>query len=131
MAAKETPEAVRLDRWLWAARLFKTRALAAAAVAGGKVHVDGSPAKASRRLRGGERIALTRGEERMELDVAAVAERRGPAAVAQALYRETEQSAAAREARREERRFARRSAPAGRPEKRDRRRLAALKRGRD
>lgn len=128
MSGDETP-AVRLDRWLWAARLFRTRSLAAAAVAGGKVHVDGGAAKPGRRLRGGERLSLTRGEERMELEVRALAARRGPAAVAQTLYEETPASVAARAAARETRRLESRAAPAGRPGRRDRRRLAALKRG--
>jgi len=128
MVAPETPS-VRLDRWLWAARLFKTRSLAAKAVAGGKVHVDGHAAKPARRIAGGERLVVTKGPERLELDVEALAEKRGPAAVARTLYTETPQSIERRERHREQRRLAARAAPARRPERRDRRRLAEIKRG--
>lgn len=122
-------KAVRLDRWLWAARFFKTRAQATQAVVGGKVHVEGAAVKPGRRLRTGERLVVTRGRQRFEILVCALAERRGPAAAAQALYRETEASVAAREAARKTRELTR-SEPAKRPGKRDRRQLAAWKRGR-
>lgn len=122
---------VRLDLWLWAARLFKTRRLATEAVSGGRVHLDGKPARPGKRLHGGERLSVTRGEERIELTVCALSARRGPAAVARTLYTESEASMAAREALREQRRLQPRAAPAKRPAKRDRRRLSALKRGRD
>ncbi len=72
-------ETVRLDKWLWAARFYKTRSLAQAACAGGKVDVNGQAAKPSRALRAGDRIHLTMGEWRRELVVAALSERRGPA----------------------------------------------------
>jgi len=128
MVSPETPS-VRLDRWLWAARLFKTRSLAAQAVAGGKVHVDGRPAKPARRIAGGERLVVTKGPERPELDVEGLAEKRGPASVARTLYTETPESIERRERHREQRRLAARAAPARRPERRDRRRLAEIKRG--
>ncbi len=120
---------VRLDRWLWAARLFKTRALATEAVSGGKVYVDGQPAKPARRLRGGERLRVTRGSGHLECEVRRVAHKRGPAAVARTLYEETPDSIAARERQREQRRLVARAAPARRPDRRDRHRLSALKRG--
>jgi len=123
------PEAfVRLDLWLWAARLFKTRRLATEAASGGKVRLDGEPAKPGKRLQGGERLSITKGEERIELTVRALSARRGPAAVARTLYEESEASIAEREARREQRRLQPRAAPVKRPQKRDRRKLAGLKR---
>jgi ribosome-associated heat shock protein Hsp15 len=79
-------EAVRLDRWLWAARFYKSRSLAQAACAGGKVDVNGQAAKPSRAVRVGDRLRLTVGEWRRELVVRALAERRGPAGEARALY---------------------------------------------
>ncbi len=79
-------DGVRLDRWLWAARFYKTRGLAQAACAGGKVDVNGQAAKPSRLLRVGDRLRITQGEWRRELRVLALEERRGPASVARALY---------------------------------------------
>lgn len=119
----EVPERVRIDKWLWAARFFKTRRLAAEAVEGGKVHVDGARIKPSRALRGGERLEIRRGHERLEVEVLALSDRRGPASVAQALYRETAESLAARTAAAEQRRLAAVVSPesAGRPDKRARR----------
>jgi len=117
---------VRLDKWLWAARLLKTRGLAAEAVRGGRVHVDGERAKPSRAVRIGDRVELTKGEGlRIEVVVRGVSGRRGPAAVAAQLYEETPESRAARERHAAERRFAAPPAPVagGRPTKRDRRRL--------
>lgn len=122
---------MRLDLWLWAARLFKTRRLATEAVSGGRVRLDGEPARPGKSLHGGERLSVTKGEERIELTVLALSARRGPAAVARTLYEESAASVAAREARREQRRLQPRTAPPKRPGKRDRRRLAALKRDRD
>lgn len=78
--------AVRLDRWLWAARFFKSRGLAHEACAGGKVDVDGQAAKPSRMVRVGARLHVTLGEWRRELVVLALSERRGPASEARALY---------------------------------------------
>ncbi|MGA7966145.1 MAG: S4 domain-containing protein [Gammaproteobacteria bacterium] len=124
-------DSVRLDLWLWAARLFKTRRLATEAVSGGRVHLDGEPAKPGKRLQGGEHLSVTKGEERIELRVCKLSARRGPAAAARTLYEESQASIAAREALREQRRLQPRVAPTKRPEKRDRRRLAALKRDRD
>jgi ribosome-associated heat shock protein Hsp15 len=95
---------VRLDVWLWAARFFKTRALAKQAADGGKVEVNGATGKPSR-AHAGDRLRITRAEERFEIDVIALAEQRGPASVAQTLYRETPDSAAARAAAAEMRRL--------------------------
>jgi ribosome-associated heat shock protein Hsp15 len=118
--------AVRIDKWLWAARFYKTRSAATDAVAGGRVHVGGVRVKPSREVRVGETVEITLGPVRRTVVVADLAERRGPASVAQTLYAETAESVAAREAVAAERRLA---APifGARPTKLDRRRLDALR----
>lgn len=88
---------MRLDRWLWAARLFKTRALANEAVAGGRVHVGGQRAKSSREVRVGDELEVVAGPVRRTVVVRGLAERRGPAREAALLYEETADSVAARE----------------------------------
>jgi ribosome-associated heat shock protein Hsp15 len=118
---------VRLDRWLWAARFFKTRAVAQQAIAGGHVHLNGQRVKAARAVRPGDRLAITRGEERFELQVLALAARRGPASVARGLYEETEASLAARSAAQQlHRDTAGTRPPLSRPDKRDRRRIISF-----
>ena len=118
-------EAVRIDKWLWAARFYKTRSAATDAVAGGHVHVGGARVKPSRELRVGETVEVTHWHVRRIVLVTALGERRGPASVAATLYDETPESIAAREQLALERRSAPRAA--GRPSKIDRRRLDALK----
>ena len=124
-------EGVRLDKWLWAARLFKTRSLAAEATAAGRVRVNGIVAKASRELRLGDELALREtGFERV-LHVRGLSAVRGPAPVAQTLYEETPQSQQARQRAAEARRLGVEPALAqqqGRPTKRDRRDLAQWQR---
>lgn len=124
-------EGVRLDKWLWAARLFKTRSLAAEAAAAGRVRVNGIVAKASRELRVGDELALREtGFERV-LHVRGLSSVRGPAPVAQTLYEETAQSLQARQRAAEARRHGVEPALAqlqGRPTKRDRRDLAQWQR---
>jgi ribosome-associated heat shock protein Hsp15 len=121
---------VRVDKWLWAARLAKTRALAAEAVKGGRVEVNGQRVKPAKEVRPGDRLEITSGPYRREVVVLALAERRGPASEAALLYEETPQSVAAREQLAAERRLAAPAPqPGGRPTKRDRRRLDA-RRGR-
>lgn len=118
---------VRLDKWLWAARFFKTRALAAEEADKGRVQLNGANAKPAREVRVGDRIRLRQGVVEREVDVLALATVRGPAPVAQALYAETPESTAARERAAAARRLAPEPAAAleqGRPTKRDRRRLA-------
>jgi ribosome-associated heat shock protein Hsp15 len=116
---------VRLDKWLWAARFFKTRGLAQEAIEGGRVTVDGERPKVARLLRNGERVRVRIGDVEREVVVRGLSDRRGSASTAQALYEETSDSIAAREdARERRRRFAEPgSTIAGRPTKRDRRRL--------
>ena len=126
-----TVERVRIDKWLWAARFFKTRGAATEAVLGGHVQVNGARVKPARDVVVGDRLEITKAQERWTVEVAGLADRRGPASVAQSLYEETPESAAERQKRRDERRLAR---PIGadlseRPTKRDRRRLDALRRG--
>jgi ribosome-associated heat shock protein Hsp15 len=122
---------VRIDKWLWAARFFKTRGAATEAVTGGHVHVNGERVKPARDVKVGDRLEIRRGQQRFTVVVTGLAERRGPASAAAELYEETPESIAEREKRREERRLAK---PLGadlsaRPTKRDRRRLDALRRG--
>jgi ribosome-associated heat shock protein Hsp15 len=125
-----TMDGVRIDRWLWAARFFKTRSLAATAVLGGRVHVGGERVKPSKLVHEGDVLEITRGTQRFTVKVVALAQQRGPATIAQTLYEETEDSRAAREQHALERRFTRAlGADLGaRPTKQDRRRLDALRR---
>ena len=116
---------VRVDKWLWAARFFKTRGLAQEAIDLGRVLVEGERVKTARMLRLGERIELRTGEIERVVIVRGLSDQRGPAPVAQQLYDETAESITAREAARERRRLF--GEPAheieGRPTKRDRRAL--------
>ena len=121
-------DGVRVDKWLWAARLLKTRALAAEAVKGGRVHVNGRAIKPSKDIRPGDELELTARDWRITVVVRGTAERRGPAKEAQLLYEETPESIAERERHAAERRLAPPPAPSGpRPTKRDRRRLQAAR----
>lgn len=116
---------MRLDKWLWAARFFKTRTLATDAINGGKVQVNGARIKAARELKVDERLEISNGEVRWEVIVKALSDKRGPASEARLLYEETEASAKNREAQRDNRKL--QADPAadlqGRPTKRDRRQL--------
>jgi len=98
-----SPVKVRLDKWLWAARFFKTRSLAKAAIEGGKVHCNGQRVKVAREISVGEALTIRRGWDKLEVQVLALAERRGSAAAAALLYAETRASQAAREQRAAER----------------------------
>lgn len=124
--------AVRIDKWLWAARLVKTRALAVDAIRGGRVKLNGAPAKPSKDVKPGDEIEFSQGVIRITARVNGTAERRLPASEAQHLYTETEESRTEREARIAEMKMTR---PQGvdrnaRPTKRDRRQFEKL-RGRD
>lgn len=117
---------LRIDRWLWCARFYKTRSAAAEAVKGGHVRVNGQRAKAARLVKVGDRLAVTRDETEYELTVAAIPARRGPAPEARCCYVESEASAERRRARAEEgamERLGRRAPTQGRPDKRTRRLL--------
>ena len=89
---------IRLDRWLWAARLFKTRALAARAIAAGKVQVNGARAKAAKAVHAGDRVRVRKAPYEFQLVVRGLSERRGPASEAAVLYEETAESRAVRDA---------------------------------
>lgn len=131
-SAPAADEGVRLDKWLWAARFFKTRNLAAEAIAGGHVHLNGDKAKASRQPKVGDRLRIRTVAAEFEVVVLDVSDRRGPASEAQQLYRETDESVAARARHRE----AQALAPVfdhpdakGRPTKKWRRQLHKFERG--
>lgn len=117
----------RADVWLWAARFFRTRSLAKQAIDGGRIDVNDAGCKPAKALRVGDRLKIGRGEERLEVEVLALSDRRGPAGVAQALYRETAASRVAREAAREQHRLVGASGPVKRPDKQARRELRRLK----
>lgn len=121
----EVENRVRLDKWLWAARFFKTRALASEAVSGGKVHLQGRRIKPSRLVRLDDCFEIRRGYERFEVIVTGLSERRGSAVEAQTLYRETEASAARRAEETEKRRLAALARPRSerRPDKKQRRQI--------
>jgi ribosome-associated heat shock protein Hsp15 len=116
---------MRVDKWLWTARLFKTRALAATAVKGGRVHVGGVAVKPSREVSPGDELKITIGTTQRTVIVRGGAERRVSAAEAAKLYHETEQSVAERERQAELRRLGAPVDLGGRPTKRDRRRYDA------
>jgi ribosome-associated heat shock protein Hsp15 len=119
------PDQVRLDKWLWAARFFKTRPLAVAAIEGGKVQVEGQRAKPGRNVRAGSRIAIRKEGLEWDVEVLGVSRQRGPAPQAALLYREEEASRLHRERLLGERREAGAAAgrPGERPTKRDRRQI--------
>jgi ribosome-associated heat shock protein Hsp15 len=116
---------VRIDKWLWAARFFKTRALAARACDLGRIQCHGQPAKPARDVRIGDMLRVTNDGGEFEVEVLLLSEIRGPASVAQTLYRETETSKESRQKAAAERKALRQfeELPAGRPSKRDRRHI--------
>lgn len=123
--ASSTP--VRADVWLWAARFFKTRSLAKQAIDGGKIDLNDGSCKPAKVVYVGDVFRIGRGEERLEVEVLALSEKRGSASVAQALYRESEASIAARDAAKAQRKLVGAMAPPGRPDKQARRELRRLK----
>jgi ribosome-associated heat shock protein Hsp15 len=116
---------VRIDKWLWAARFFKTRALAARACDLGRVQSNGQPAKPAREVRNGNMLRVTNDGGDFEVEVLLLSELRGPASVAQTLYRETDASRELRQKVAAERKAMHQfeELPAGRPSKRDRRHI--------
>jgi ribosome-associated heat shock protein Hsp15 len=129
MASGDITRCMRLDKWLWAARFFKTRALATAAISGGKVHVNGERVKPARRIMPGENLTVQKGPYRFGVTVTGLASHRRPAAEARTLYTESASSMAARHSLQEECRLQGR--PAGqterRPDKRTRRLIHKFK----
>ena len=124
----ESAPSVRLDLWLWAARFFKTRSLAKQAIEAGRVEVGGQAVKPSRGVKVGEKLSVRRGDERFEVEVLGLSDKRGSAPVAQALYVESPESVAARAAEREKKRLEATGyrAPLTKPDKRARRLIQAL-----
>ena len=128
----ESPRAaasLRVDKWLWCTRFYKTRSIAQDAVEGGHVQVNGERVKAARPIKVGDRLRITRERERFEVDVTGIPARRGPATEARQHYLETPESEAARAEARE---FSRLAGPvdSGRPDKRERRDLLRVLKGR-
>ena len=123
---------VRVDKWLWAARFFKTRSLARTAIQGGKVQVNGTRTKPSKVLNAGDTLRIQRGLEVFTVRVVGISDRRGPATEAQKLYAETEESRARREAQAEERSLqrAQRAERERRPDKRQRRQIIRFRKDR-
>ena len=120
---------VRVDKWLWAARFFKTRSLAKAAIEGGKVQLDGQRVKVSREITTGDRLTIRQGWDEKSITIVALSDQRGPATTAQALYEESEESIA----RRERETLLRRAAgglnkPNPRPDKHERTQISRLRR---
>jgi len=128
MEEQQTEAGLRIDKWLWCARFFKSRSQATSAVAGGLVHVNGERVKPARAVHVDDRVEITRDEQRFEVVIRSLPVRRGPAPEARTHYVETEASIAAREQQRERSRLAP-PAPAGRPDKHARRLLRDLRRG--
>ncbi|MEY6432008.1 S4 domain-containing protein [Thioalkalicoccus limnaeus] len=121
-------ETIRLDKWLWAARFFKTRQLAVEAINGGKVHLDGHRAKPGKTVRPGSRVTVHKGSLSWDLTVVAISRQRRGAADAALLYDEDEASRSRRqELVRERREQGSAGAPVGRPSKRDRRQIERFK----
>lgn len=122
---------VRLDKWLWAARFFKTRGLAKKAIEGGKVHYNGARAKTSKTVEVGALIRVPQGWDLLEVEVVALSDQRRGAPEARALYRETEESAVRREREAEARRLTNQAMqhPLKRPDKKQRRDIRRFKSG--
>lgn len=130
MTAAESNE-LRIDRWLWFVRFYKTRTLAAAAVAGGHVRVNGERARSGQRVQPGDQLQIRKNQLAWDLQVLAVPARRGPASEAQCCYAETEESLRRRETARAQLRTDRLQMPTtpGRPDKHTRRKLREKNRG--
>ncbi len=127
---QESDAGVRLDKWLWAARFFKTRSLATKAINGGKVRLGGARVKAGRLVKPGDVVCVHKDQVAFTVQVKALADRRGPATVARTLYRETPESIEAREQYATQRKLLNQSlvAPQRRPDKKQRRTLLKTKR---
>ena len=133
MSQDDNKERIRLDKWLWAARFFKTRSLATDAVSGGKVHVNAQRVKPARAVNIGDQLSIQRGHQAKDVIVKGLSERRGPAREAVLLYDETEASQQRRQEDVEKRRIAALSMPqaAHRPSKKERRQIIRFTRRSD
>lgn len=121
-------DGVRLDKWLWAARFFKTRSLAVKAIEGGKVKVQGARAKPGRSVQVGQQLEVRVGPQVFEIEIRELSDKRGPASVARTLYEESAESIARREQGALDRKAAAQATPdyGGRPDKYQRRRIRKL-----
>ncbi|MCL6243514.1 MULTISPECIES: RNA-binding S4 domain-containing protein [Acinetobacter] len=127
----EDAVSMRIDKWLWAARFFKTRSIAKNAIEGGKVHHNGERVKVSREVRVGMELTIAQGLEKKTVVVKALSDVRGPAPTAQLLYDETEVSIAKRELLASQRKLHNLARPDHRPSKKDRRDIGKFKREND
>ena len=127
----ETAAGIRIDKWLWAARFFKTRSIAKVAIEGGKVHHNGDRVKVSREVRIGMELTIQQGFDKKTVTVKALSNVRGPAPVAQPLYEETEVSIARRELIATQRKLHNLARPDNRPSKKDRRDINKFKQDND
>ena len=127
----ETLESMRIDKWLWAARFFKTRSMAKQAIEGGKVHHQNERVKVSKEIRLGMEITIQQGWDKKTVVVKALSEVRGPAPVAQLLYDETQLSVARRELLAAQRKMNNLARPDHRPSKKDRRQIHKFKQEND
>ncbi len=127
----ETAAGIRIDKWLWAARFFKTRSIAKAAIEGGKVHHNGDRVKVSKEVRIGMELTIQQGFDKKTVTVKALSNVRGPAPVAQLLYEETEVSIARRELIATQRKLHNLARPDNRPSKKDRRDINKFKQDND
>ena len=130
-AQHEAVESMRIDKWLWAARFFKTRSIAKAAIEGGKVHHNGERVKVSKEIRVGMELTVQQGFDRKTVKVLSLSAVRGPAPVAQQLYEETEVSIARRELIASQRKLHNLARPDHRPSKKDRRDISKFKQEND
>lgn len=128
---QNTVESMRVDKWLWAARFFKTRSISKAAIEGGKVHHNGERVKVSKEVRVGMELTIQQGFERKTILIKALSANRGAAPIAQQLYEETEVSIAKRELLATQRKLHNLARPEHRPSKKDRRQISKFKQDND
>jgi ribosome-associated heat shock protein Hsp15 len=128
---QNTVESMRVDKWLWAARFFKTRSISKAAIEGGKVHHNGERVKVSKEVRVGMELTIQQGFERKTIVIKALSANRGAAPIAQQLYEETEVSLVRRELLATQRKLHNLARPEHRPSKKDRRQISKFKQDND
>ncbi|WP_445660880.1 RNA-binding S4 domain-containing protein [Acinetobacter sp. F16] len=128
---QNTVESMRVDKWLWAARFFKTRSISKAAIEGGKVHHNGERVKVSKEVRVGIELTIQQGFDRKTIVIKALSANRGAAPIAQQLYEETEVSVARRELLTTQRKLHNLARPEHRPSKKDRRQISKFKQDND